>query len=181
MKQRLLYIYMVFGWITFGLTACGEPNKPEPKQPFASEYHSCYVVQYGQAYDSVPHNVFALDLYSEGLTLDSTKHIVGTGTNLYISDIFLSDSLFATGTYLSDTTAADHTFLPGQTFEGTPTGIYLLMISESSVAGIQVVDSGRFVVNQTADSLYDMCFTLYYGKAKYEGHFVGIPNHDDRR
>lgn len=100
--------------------------------------------QYGKAYDSVPHNVFALDLYSDGLSLDSTRRIVGTGTNLYISDIFLADSLLAVGAYHSDTTAATHTFLLGQDFEGTPTGIYLFSVVESANAGVQVVDSGRF-------------------------------------
>ena len=178
MKSRFLTIYLV---CVCALMACGGTNQPDKKTSYATEFTSCYVEQYGKAYDSVPHNVFALDLYSDGLSLDSTRHIVGTGTNLYISDIFLADSLLAVGTYHSDTTAAVHTFLPGQNFEGTPTGIYLFSVVESANAGVQVVDSGRFEVSLTPDSLYDMRFTLYYGKQTYEGHFEGVLNYYDRR
>ncbi len=178
MKSRFLTIYLV---CVCALMACGGTNQPDKKISYATEFTSCYVEQYGKAYDSVPHNVFALDLYSDGLSLDSTRHIVGTGTNLYISDIFLADSLLAVGTYHSDTTAAVHTFLPGQNFEGTPTGIYLFSVVESANAGVQVVDSGRFEVSLTPDSLYDMRFTLYYGKQTYEGHFEGVLNYYDRR
>lgn len=163
------------------MIACRGTNKPDHTQTYPKEFAACYVEQYGKAYDSVPRNVFALDLYSDGLSLDSTRHIVGTGTNLYISDIFLADSLFATGTYLCDTSTADHTFLPGQNFEGTPAGIYLFSLVESANAGVQVVDSGRLEVSTTPDSLYDMRFTLYYGKETYEGHFEGAVQYYDRR
>lgn len=162
------------------LSSCGGVTPTQPVD-YSNEFTTCYVEQYGPFYDSLPRHVFGLDLYTEGLSLDSTQHIVGSGTNLYISDIFLTDSLLALGTYFSDTTTADHTFLPGQNFEGTPTGIYLLTIAESAVAGIQVLDSGQFTVTQTPDSLYDIRFTLYRGKQQYDGHFEGVFRYNDKR
>lgn len=178
MKSKFFIIYLL---CVCALMACRETKRQEPAQQYATEFTSCYVEQYGKVYDSVPHNVFALDLYSDGLSLDSTRRIVGTGTNLYISDIFLADSLLAVGAYHSDTTAVTHTFLPGQDFEGTPTGIYLFSVVESANAGVQVVDSGRFEVSLTPDSLYNMHFMLYYGKQTYEGRFEGTLNYYDRR
>ena len=179
-KTMKPYTYILICAAAVAITSCGGVTPTQPVD-YSNEFTTCYVERYGQFYDSLPRNVFALDLYTEGVSLDSTQHIVGSGTNLYISDIFLSDSLFAQGTYFSDTTTAEHTFLPGQNFEGTPTGIYLLSIAESAVAGIQVLDSGQFTVMQTPDSLYDIRFTLYRGKQQYSGHFEGALHYNDKR
>lgn len=166
--------------LIIGLAGCNK-NSPALKPTYADKLQSCYMEYYGQSYDSVAHNVFALDLYSEGLTLDSANHIVGSGTNLYISDIFVSDTALQEGVYHSSTGTEEHTFLPGQDFEGIPTGIYVLSITDGSVSTIQVIDSGRFVVQQTNDSLYNIRFTLYYNQHTYEPWFEGNINYYDAR
>ena len=98
---------------------------------------------------------------------------IGTGYNLYISDIFVPDSLLVTGEYKSETTAEAFTFLPGKDYEGTPHGMYILNIEKDKVIQIQVLDSGSFAYRN--DSLL---FTLYYrnaygGKATYQCSFTG--------
>lgn len=149
-----------------------------------NEYTSAYQEIYGRCYDSIPHAVISLDLYSEGLELDENHRIQGTGYNLYLSDIFLPDRtgndslLLAPGIYHSDTTALPFTFLPGKNWEGTPSGMYLLYIENNALQSIQLLDSGTIVVRDTSNNLLDLQFTLYYKnkygyKATYNTHFQG--------
>jgi hypothetical protein len=95
------------------------------------------------------------------LELDSAQHIKGTGYNLYLSDIFVPDSLLATGTYLSDSTGAAFTFLSGRDYDGYPYGTYILKIEEDKITSILLIDSGAITYRN--DSLL---FTLYYQNAE---------------
>lgn len=147
------------------LVSC-KPSTPTYRSGMPKQYTQAYEEVYGHCYDSVPYAVVALDLYSEGLTLNEEHKIEGTGYNLYLSDIFVPDSLLESGEYrsippdsLSSLTfhLSPFTFLPGRDFEGMPHGMYLLDIQESNISRIQVLDSGSFVYRN--DSLL---FTLYY-------------------
>ncbi len=174
--------YTIALFLVGAVMAACSTYTPQKKATLTSEFTTCYIERYGQAYDSVPQQVFAIDLYSDGLSLsDSARRMQGTGVNLYLSDLFLADTLFSTGDYVSDTTGAPYTFLPGRNFDGSPTGIYLLSVADGQLSSILVLDSGRLHVAQTADSLYDMQFTLYYGKQTYEAHFSGAAEYYDRR
>lgn len=155
----------------FMLPSC-RYNTPSERRVFPDTYTLAYEEIYGHYYDSTA-AVVSLDLYSDGLTLDENHRIKGTGFNLYLSDIFVPDSLLVPGTYRTDTTATPFTFLPGRDFEGMPNGIYILDIQEDKVASIQVVDSGAFEYRN--DSLL---FTLYYrnnggGVSTYHASFAG--------
>lgn len=141
------------------VTSC-QQRKTVVYRGLPQNYVTAWEEIYGHCYDSVAQAVVALDLYSEGLELDAEHHMKGTGYNLYLSDIFVADSLLEEGTYRSDTTAAPFTFLPGQDYEGTPHGIYVLYIEEDKLQTIQVVDSGSFVY--AGDSLV---FSLHYRDA----------------
>lgn len=144
-------------------TACTPSSQPSVKTSFPEQYNLGYEEMYGRFYDSVPYSVVALDLYSEGLTLNEEHRIKGTGYNLYLSDIFVPDTLLAEGEYHSlniqhsTLNIQPYTFLPGKDYEGTPHGIYILHIEEDKISKIQVVDSGSFVYRN--DSLL---FSLYY-------------------
>ena len=138
------------------LTSCSNPT-PTPSRGLPKEYNLAYEELFGRCYDSIPYNVIGLDLYSEGLTLDSDHRIKGSGCNLYISDIFAEGERLAPGIYRSDTTALPFTFLPGINFEGYPHGMYILNIEEDKIIDIQLLDSGLFAFRN--DSLL---FTLYY-------------------
>ena len=150
--KKILYIFALIG-----LASCTPYNPSSISRGFPKEYNLAYQEIYGQCYDSVPYSVVALDLYSEGLSLNEDHRIQGSGYNLYLSDIFVPDSLLTEGSFKSDTSALPFTFLPGHDYEGTPHGIYILNIDSGKIAQIQVVDSGSFIYRN--DSLL---FTLYY-------------------
>ena len=155
--KRNLYIFGLIGLL--GLASCS-PNKPYVYRGFPKEYNLAYEEIYGHCYDSVPYAVVTLDLYSEGLTMDQNHRIKGTGYNLYLSDIFVLDSLLATGEYRSIPSTdvpAPYTFLQGREYEGMPHGMYILNIADDKIQSIQVLDSGMFAYRN--DSLL---FTLYY-------------------
>ena len=157
MKSRI-YIFIICYWaFAIGLAGC-KRNNPTPYRGLPKSYETAYQQIYGHCYDSLPNvAVVSLDLYSEGLELDANKRIKGTGYNLYLSDIFVPDSLLEPGSYRSDTTGKAFTFLPGREFEGYPFGMYLLNIENDKVLHIQLLDSGSFVYRN--DSL---AFTLYF-------------------
>lgn len=166
--------YILFAALLTSLLPACKPNKPTVNRTLPKEYTLGYEQIYGHCYDSLPNvAVVALDLYSEGLELDKNRHIKGTGYNLYLSDIFVPDSLLVPGSYRSDTSALPFTCLPGMAFEGYPHGMYILNIEDDKVVHIQLVDSGSFVYRN--DSIL---FTLYYrntynSKATYYCHFAG--------
>ena len=156
-----------------------KPNNSTPKRGMPDTYTLAYEEVYGHCYDSIPYAVVALDLYSDGLELDKNHRIQGTGYNLYLSDIFVPDSLLEEGEYKSlnikhsTLNIQPYTFLPGMDFEGYPHGMYLLNIEESRVVQIQLLDSGAFTYRN--DSLL---FTLYFlntygSKATYTCSFNG--------
>jgi hypothetical protein len=92
----------------------------------------------------------------------------GTGYNLYLSDVFVPDSLLEEGEYQSfnpslNPSIQPYTFLAGRDYEDTPHGMYILSIGDGKIASIQLLDSGSFVFRN--DSLL---FTLYYRNSRGE-------------
>ena len=160
---------------TFVFSMC-TPNKPTSYRGLPDVYQTAYEQVYGHCYDSVPYAVVSLDLYSEGLELnDSTHTIQGTGYNLFLSDIFVPDSLLETGAYRSDTSGEPFTFLPGRDYEGYPHGMYILNIENDKILQIQVLDSGSFVYRNDS-LLFTLHFRNSYGShAVYTCHFHGEP------
>lgn len=156
MKKSIYIVGLIGLMVLVGCT----PKKNYVYRGLPKEYTLAYEEIYGHCYDSIPYAVVALDLYSEGIELDKNHRIKGTGYNLYLSDIFVPDSLLAKGTYHSDTSALPFTFLPGRDYEGMPHGMYILNIEEDKIIQIQVLDSGSFIYRN--DSLL---FTLYYKNA----------------
>lgn len=156
--MKKISILFCIGMMIWGLQGCN-PYNPSVYRGFPKTYSTAYQEIYGHCYDSLSSAVVALDLY-DGIELDKDHRIKGTGYNLYLSDIFVPDSMLVEGTYRSSDSGEPFTFLPGKSYEGTPTGIYILRIEEDKIAQIQVVDSGSFVYRN--DSLL---FTLYYRNA----------------
>jgi len=161
------------------LVAC-TPNKPSSYRGLPQQYTTAYEQIYGHCYDSVPYAVVGLDIYSDGLTLDEERRIKGTGYNLCITDIFVSDSLLEEGTYRSlpytEQGIADpqpFTFLPGRDFEGYPHGMYILNIEEDKVLSIQVLDSGSFVYRNDSLALTLYFRNTYGSRVTYNCYFTG--------
>ena len=179
MKPRSIIVVLFLG--SLFLNPSCKPYQPTNYRGLPKQYTTAYQEIYGHCYDSIPYAVVALDLYSEGLSLNAQRKIQGTGYNLYLSDIFVPDSLLAEGDYKSfpitdnqsPLTITPFTFLPGRDYEGMPHGMYLLNIEDDKIIQIQVLDSGRFSYRNDT-----LAFTLYfrnaYGeKATYKTQFCG--------
>lgn len=149
------------------LTACKKSKLIEVKI-FPETYVLAYEQDHGHCYDSVPYSVVSLDLYSEGLSLDTNHRMQGTGYNLFLSDIFVPGDTLTPGEYKSlnskHSTLNSYTFLPGRDYDGTPNGAYLLTIDKGLLQSIQLIDSGYMSVRDTTNGLADIRFTLYYTK-----------------
>ena len=130
--KKIVYILILL----VGLSAC-KKAKYIQVHSFPEVYVLAYEQDHGHCYDSVPFSVVSLDLYSEGLTLDTNRRMQGSGYNLYLSDIFVPGDTLASGEYTSlnskHSTLNSYTFLPGRDFDGTPNGAYLLTIDQGKV------------------------------------------------
>ena len=164
------------------ITACGSNVTPEKKTIGETRFTTAYAKSYGAHYASrgIAQNVIDFDLYSANIDLDSTHHIVGTGSNLYISDIFVptAETTLQPESYRSDTTGSDYTFLPGVDYEGNISGAYLLRINDGSLSGYTVFNDGTFTLTQDGDTT-QVLFTLHYTEGNniqrtYEAEFRGI-------
>lgn len=170
--KRILFSLLLFSVL---LTACGgDPVRPIGDT--ATKFTSGRVVFYGQYYasDSLQANVLMLDIYSDGVELDADDHIVGSGTNLCLSDVFLapSDSMLQEGvSYRTEPDGTLNSFLPGQNFDGSINGAYLLQIVDGNVSSITLVKEGFFDVVYEGDTTQiDFNFVLASGK-KYKAQF----------
>ena len=159
MKKIFFIVFLILG-----VTACKKSKYVDVKV-FPETYVLGYEEDHGRCYDSVPYSVVSLDLYSEGLSLDTSHRMQGTGYNLYLSDIFVPDDTLAPGAYRSlNENPAPYTFLKGRSYDGTPNGAYLLTIDNGKLQSIQLIDSGYMSVRDTTNGLTDIRFTLYYTK-----------------
>ena len=156
-KQIILPIFCLFTSVFFYSCNNGinEPtNNVTLRQPFTTGY----AVYYGTYYDylGIDTHVFELDLYTEGLGLDSTGQYVGTGQNLYMTDIFSlgSDSLLTEGIYNVDTlyqyTAGS--ILGGESYGGIPSGALLINVSSTGIS-YDYIKSGTMEVKYRNDSV----------------------------
>ena len=181
--RKALYIGLLGLFGILGLSSCRKSTSITYRT-MPKEYVLAWEEIYGHAYDSVPYPVVALDLYSKGLELDADHRMRGTGYNLYISDIFVPESQgedtlrLVAGKYHSERTAQPFTFLPGKSWDGQPTGMYVLYVENGKLQTIQMLDSGYIVVKDTTSMFKDIEFTLYYknsygSRATYKPHFQG--------
>ena len=144
-----------------------------------TEYDSVYTIidvqWHKQYYPLLDKQVFSIDLLTDGLAFDSAHHIVGSGLNLYFSDIFLplDKVVLQDGVYRMDSTANANTFLPYKYFEGNVTGCYLLDIQDSNIKTIIGFSAGEFKITSIDDDMH-MEISLYLEdstcyRATYQG------------
>lgn len=157
--------------------ACKPNNDPTPsnKLQIDSIYTQADFRKYGDFYDS-NHQVYAIDMLSNGLTYDSLFYISGSGCNLYLSDVFTAkDSVkrIPAGEYQMDSIAKENTFLRGMDFDGNITGTYMLVIKEDKIQAIKLFTAGKMKVDYLEEDiildlhLYTADSTLYH--ATYQG------------
>lgn len=177
--------YICIFLVLLCIAGCKKENKNEPTISSATEFDKAYASFYGAHYaaDGIENNVVAIDLYSPKLGLNEEGYIEGTGTNLYVSDIFLAptDTLLPATTYKADTTAAPLTFLAGVEYEGNITGAYLLDIVDNEVSRITLLTEGQFSLQYKGDSV-QMSFSMQtHDGRKYAATMRGVmPMYDMR-
>ena len=155
LKQIILPIFCLFTSVFF--YSCNNGIN-EPTNNVTLPFTTGYAVYYGTYYDylGIDTHVFELDLYTEGLGLDSTGQYVGTGQNLYMTDIFSlgSDSLLTEGIYNVDTlyqyTAGS--ILGGESYGGIPSGALLINVSSTGIS-YDYIKSGTMEVKYRNDSV----------------------------
>lgn len=173
--MRIIYCYIV---LLLVMAACTPPNKPTQSEYlyWDSVYIKSDFQHHGDYYES-GHQVYAIDLLSDGLDYDSMGYIVGTGYNLFFSDIFApkdSTMRIPAGSYNMDSVAREMTFLRGMYFEGDVTGTYLLEIDDQQIQRIVLFTAGSMTIDYVGNDtllyidLYTADSTHYH--AIYRGY-----------
>lgn len=165
-------IYLLLLLLVASCNPINNPNTPTKPVIADSVFVCADFRKYGDYYKT-GHQVYAIDLLSQGLEYDSLFHIQGSGYNLFLSDIFTTSKSLPAGHYQMDSVAKDMTFLRGMDFEGSITGTYLLQISENKIQRITLFTGGSMDVAYREDEilldfkLYTADSTLYH--ATYQG------------
>lgn len=177
MRIRLFHIPLLV-ILLIVVSSCDNhvPNKQTTLTNVDSVFTVAALQYHGQFYPGVDGHVLSLDLYSDGLYIDSLGHMQGSGTNIYFSDIFISkeDTCLVQGLYRIDSTALPMTILPGQTIEGSITGSYLLLVQEGQVKRIELFESGSVDVIQDTDSCWITMQMVTSNNKTYNATYIGL-------
>lgn len=175
MKKHLLYIAIILLAIS-----CRPSNNPTiPTVVKADSIFTKLNIQAHGDYYHSQHQVYSIDLLSDGLDFDSAGYIVGSGYNLYLSDIFAASDCtthLPAGTYTMDSTAKEMTFLHGMHFDGDVTGTYLLDVKENQIQRIILFTGGTMTVDYiNEDTILE--FNLYLSDSTiYRASYTGYAN-----
>lgn len=160
------------------LASCGGKTEPQPSV-FSKVLDKGYATYYGNYYqaEGIDCNILSLDLYSPTITFDSVGRIGGTGTNVYLSDIFIQPDhkYLSRKEFCCDTTYQPFTFLAGMEYENHYSGAYLLNIKENGYS-VTLVKDGTMTVSYNGDSTI-IGFELLLDnpqKTIYKGQYRGI-------
>jgi len=166
------------------LSACHNHDDPkEQKSPYATQYTQGWASFYGRYYNAHNENVVSLDLYSKTAQIDSTGKVSGSGSNIYLSDIFIqaTDTFLPQTSFSCDSIIRINTFLKGKDFEGNPTGAYVMRFDESSYT-YTLITKGTFVVSEKEDSCIIDFELILADKTKLNAQYRGIlPTYDKRK
>ena len=175
--NRRLTIITTIGIVMLLAMACG--SNPPAQSPFSKKLDKGYATYYGDYYaaEGLDAHLLSLDIYSPTITIDSAGRIGGTGTNVYLSDIFIpNDEIFMRrGEYKCDTTYKPFTFLAGMEYEGHYSGAYLLSIKENGYS-VTLVKIGTMTVSYVSDSTI-IDFELLLDNTEhttYKGQYRGV-------
>lgn len=181
MKGKFAYSLLLTALLGVCLPGCYRSYGPVSYQTLDTLLTSGRLESYGAYYkhEGIRYNVVSLDLYSKGLGLNDEGLMEGVGTNLYISDIFITtatpraDSLpdyLPEGTYRSDTTAELSHFLCGLDYDGHYGGSYVLLKGETGYK-VYPLTEGEMTVAYSGDTL------VLDGQARLQGQRQVYPFH----
>ena len=185
MKYKIHIILFLAILLANVMTSCHRSYTPIVYQSLDTVLVSGQLEYYGRYYkkEGVDYDVVSLDLYSKGLGLNDEGRMEGVGTNLYISDIFVPNtilekdkpqSVLPEGTYQSDSTANLMHFLRGLDYDGNYGGSYVLLMGESSYS-VQIITEAEMTVAYVGDTLVlDGIAKLQGKKQPYPFHYRNI-------
>lgn len=161
--RRKFYYWLLLILPAISLTGCYTPRSPIHYQALDTLLTSGRLEYYGAFYEAegIGYDVVSLDLYSKGLGLNDKGVMEGVGTNLYISDIFLSTATPSAKTasdylpadlYVSDSVAMLTHFLRGLDYDGNYGGSYVLLMGESGYK-VYPITEGEMTVHYIGDTL----------------------------
>lgn len=149
--------------VAVSMTSCMTPTPPVIYQTLDSVLTSGRLEYYGAFYEKegIDFDVLCLDLYSNGLRLNKQGVMEGTGTNLYISDIFVTtatpkaskaEDYMPADDYQSDSLPELSHFLRGVNYEGNFAGSYVLLMGEVGYSVLPITE-GHMSVRYAGDTL----------------------------
>ena len=180
MKRIWIYLCLTV-MVAVSMTSCMTPTPPVIYQTLDSVLTSGRMEYYGAFYENegIDYDVLCLDLYSNGLRLNKQGVMEGTGTNLYISDIFVTtatpkaskaEDYMPEDTYLSDSLPVVSHFLRGVNYEGNFAGSYVLLMGEVGYSVLPITE-GHMSVRYEGDTL------VLDGRATVQGQNKPYPFH----
>lgn len=181
MKRILLIIISVLCLIACRHNPPTPPNTVVMDTLFTQGRLTCYGPYYIE--QGRPQAVYELDLYSADINMDSLGiGNIGTGSNLYFSDVFLNEDLamMASGEYHMDSTGMAWSWLPGLQYDSNYSGAYVLRIEDGGFSSIQLVSGGHFRVQQEGQQTC-IDFQLMLDKKPYHARFEGCLQVIDKR
>lgn len=172
------YLFLI---MLAALTGCRQPHTPITYQTLDTLLTFGRLEYYGAFYkaEGIDYDVVSLDFYSKDLGLNDEGRMEGVGTNLYLSDIFLSTAtpqavkasdFLIEDTYYSDSTATLMHFLRGLDYDGNYGGSYVLLMGETGYKVLPITE-GEFTVTYVGDTL------VLDGKATLQGQKQPYPFH----
>lgn len=184
MRSTILYPFIAC-LLALCMTGCKKNYTPATVQTLDSVLTSGRIEYYGAYYkkEGVLYDVVCLDLYSKGLWLNKDGVMEGTGTNLYIGDIFVSTATpkaekasdyLPEDKYESDSVAELLHFLRGVEYDGNYGGSYVLLKNESGYKVLPLT-KGEMSVAYIGDTLVlDGSATLKGQQQTYPFHYRDV-------
>jgi len=158
----------------------------EPATPYAyntdPKYTQGYVEFFGAEYKykgyGVSNNLLSISLFTESLTVDSTKTLKGVGQFLLLEDVYIAptDTILPLTTYTINDTHQPYTVSSGKkdTISGEPINAYISYYEQNtSKSTIKYITSGTFVVSRNGINFTISCNFKTADKKDLKGTFTG--------
>ncbi|MBO7259415.1 MAG: hypothetical protein J6U94_05065 [Paludibacteraceae bacterium] len=179
--KHTLYRYIALSVLILGMMACsGNPNKPQANNAFTMDtpFMHAYAIHYGPFYEDIgiTSQVFEMEFYTDGLTVDSAGYIHGTGYHLYITDLFATsfDSILPQATYTIDSInyGSPLTIMPGKRIGDFTTGAQLTQVGNEFLS-THLITGGALHLQWQGDTVHIQLNMHTSNNSKIESSYTG--------
>ena len=179
--KRSPHKYLLTLALIVALLACTQTsNTPHQNNNFTmnTPFTQARAVYYGPFYEDMglSTQVFEMEFFTQGLSLDSMGYLVGTGYHLYITDLFAltSDSIPPQDTYTVDSInyGQPQTIMPGKRIGDFLIGAQLTHVGQEFITS-HLLTQGTLQLQWTNDTAH-ICINMSTpNKDKVQTYFVG--------